>query len=271
MQLTKVCGVSFGDLKNTQKSGKSLLFASTLDLRSFRCWRQREWKSIRERSQRRSSGTFQTTSSSRKLKSQDQVSFLFQEPFRKKPNKLSEKCRWIILDPEYQSFSMKLLRQCWFVSYLNLFCKCFRWDFVSQASSTSTWRGRLCPNCWASCWLMASHHPHWPPGKGFVSTTTFIFLFIRSAQGRGGAKPHFFVVFVVIWSVQCCLCGSGGGRFLLPQHCQRDARGSPALHHHRGQHEPTLWVSGPRRSQVSQPWAGVVSYLLQSLLSRLIK
>lgn len=48
-----------------------------------------------------------------------------------------------------------------------------------------------------------------------------------------------------------CVRWSGGGGLLLSQHCQRDARGPPALHHHRGQHESALRVSGSRRSQVS--------------------
>lgn len=33
---------------------------------------------------------------------------------------------------------------------------------------------------------------------------------------------------------------SGGGGFLISKHRQRDARGSPALHHHRGQHVPIV-------------------------------
>lgn len=36
------------------------------------------------------------------------------------------------------------------------------------------------------------------------------------------------------------LLHSGGGGFLISKHRQRDARGSPALHHHRGQHVPIV-------------------------------
>lgn len=40
--------------------------------------------------------------------------------------------------------------------------------FCPQDSSTSTWRGRLCPNCWPTCWWTGCSHRRWPPGRRFV-------------------------------------------------------------------------------------------------------
>lgn len=146
------------------KCGNRFIFVSALDLCRFRCWAQREWKSTRETSQRGSPGTFRTTSSSRKPRSPDQVRRLLLQQLVRSWE--AGGLMWSCLVPT-------------FLSSVNV------GDVLSQASSTSTWRGRLCPNCWASCWLTESNRRRWPPGKGFVSTATFYWFQLLHGLWKG--------------------------------------------------------------------------------------
>lgn len=63
----------------------------------------------------------------------------------------------------------------------------------------------------------------------------------------------------------------GRGRLFLSKHRKGDARGSPALHHHRGQHVSSLRVSGTRCVEVSLSVSTVLSSCMSSGVDNFLK
>lgn len=81
-----------------------------------------------------------------------------------------------------------------------------------------------------------------------INTEYVVFLCFFNVMWK--SKKQKCLLYLISMSTPCV--SAGGGGLLLSKHCQRDACGSPALHHHRREHLSPLWVLGSRRSQVRQ-------------------